>query len=260
MLDKLLTPEIISPILIIIGAFVTYRILKRVILKFFKTKKTNKKNKTIISIAINILRYFIMVVALLMILDVYGIDTASIIASLGVLGLVLGLAVQDILKDWIAGMFIIIENQYSIGDNVTIGDFRGEVTELGVKTTKLRAYTGEVKIISNRNILEVINHSIEDSLAIVDFGVAYNTDVKKLEKVINKLIIDLKEEHPTIVGDINFLGLDNLGDSSLTYRITAVTKAMEHFAIQRIIKQELVLRLAKNNIEIPFNQVVIHNA
>src|SRR5699024_1893706 len=107
--------------------------------------------------------------------------------SLGVVGVVVGLALQDILKDFIAGFTIMLENQYTVGDTVTIGTFKGEVISLSLKTTKLKAYTGEVNIIANRNVIEVINHSIENSLAVVNVSVDYSEDIEKVEKVLNEL-------------------------------------------------------------------------
>ena len=89
------------------------------------------------------------------ILDVYGIDTKSILASLGVFTAVLALALQDILKDFVAGITIMLEGQYRIGDTITVNSFKGEVISLTLKTTRVKAYTGEIKIFANRNISEV---------------------------------------------------------------------------------------------------------
>ena len=112
-----------------------------------------------------------------MILDIFGVDTATLIASLGVVGLVAGLAIQDTLKDFVAGISIILENQYRVGDTITVKGFRGEVINLGIKTTHIRAYTGEVMIIANHLIEEVINHSVEKSLAVIDIPVSYDTNI-----------------------------------------------------------------------------------
>ena len=128
-----------------------------------------------------------------MILDVYGIDTKTILASIGIIGLVIGLAVQDTLRDFLSGLFIILDNQYSVGDNVMINGFRGNVINLGLKTTRIKAYTGEVKIIANRNIMEVTNYSKENSLAIVDISVSHNSNLEKTEKVLNELCERLGE-------------------------------------------------------------------
>ena len=138
----------------------------------------------------------------MMILDVYGIDTKSILASLGVFTAVLALALQDILKDIVGGISIIIEGQYRIGDIVTINNFKGEVISLTLKSTRVKAYTGEIKIFANRNISEVINHSFSSSLAIVDIAVAYDSDLSKVDKVLNKICEKLSNELEELEGEI----------------------------------------------------------
>ena len=114
-------------------------------------------------------------------LEVYNVDTKSLIASLGVFSLVVGLAVQDTLKDFISGITIILENQFEVGDNVTISGFRGDVIYMGLKTTKIKSYEGEVFMIANRNITEVINHTVSNDLAIIDIPIAYEEDLDNLK-------------------------------------------------------------------------------
>ena len=140
-------------ILFICIYFIINRIIKKVIRRQF-ARNGEKRKKTLLLIINSIIKYFLMMVAVLTILNVYGVDTTALITSLGLLGLGASLALQDTLKDLLAGFFIIFENQYDIGDTVTIHDFKGEVISLGLKTTKLRAATGEIYTISNRNIQE----------------------------------------------------------------------------------------------------------
>ena len=153
MLEKLLTKEVVAPIFIVIIAVLAYLLIKKIIIKMFKASKkcgVHKKSMTIMNLVINLAKYFILIVALLTVLSVWGVDTKALIASLGVAGVVAGLALQDLFKDLLAGFSIIIDNEFDVGDNVKIGTFRGNVVELGMKNTKIRAYSGEVKSISNR--------------------------------------------------------------------------------------------------------------
>lgn len=262
MLEKILIKEVVAPILIVIISFIVYRIAKTLLKRAFKIKKTvSKKQKTIYSLTSNIVKYFIMIIAFLMILDVYGVDTKTLIASLGVLGLVVGLALQDILKDFISGLFIIFENQYCLGDTISVNNFKGEVISLGLKTTRIRSYTGEVQIISNRNISEVINYSQMDSLAIVDVGVAYEEDYDKVEKTVEKLLNKLNSEKsiPNLKSDLNLLGITKLGDSSVEIRIVAETVAGEQFGVERLIRKEIKKCFDKENIKIPYPQIEVHD-
>lgn len=263
MLDKILVKEVVAPLIIILISFTFYKIVIKIISRLFqkRMKKVDIKRKnTFYGIIRNIIRYFILIIALLMILEIFGIDTKSLLTSLGIVGLVAGLALQDILKDFISGMSIILENQYSIGDTVTINGFKGEVIALGIKTTRLKSYTGEVKIIANHLISEVINHTVDSSLALVDISVSYEEDLDKVEKILIAECEKLTKELPNLKSTIECLGIQDLSSSSVVYRITAQTVPMEHFTIERILRRKLKDALEKEGITIPYAQVVVHNA
>lgn len=258
-LDKILIKEVVGPILIILVSLLVYLVIKSVIDNVFKIRNKyidKRKSKTINGLINNIIKYFIVIVDVIMILDIFGVDTKTLIASLGVVGFVAGLAVQDTLKDFVAGVSIILENQYSVGDTITVKDFRGEVISLGIKSTKIKAYTGEVMIIPNHLIEHVINHSVDKSLAIVDIPVSYDTDLKKLESILSNLFSKLSIDG--ITGDIKILGLESYDDSSISYRVVVDTIPMKHYQVERELKRAIKLELDKNGIEIPFPQVVVH--
>ena len=226
----------------------TLRLLKR---------KNERKVKTAFSLFNNVARCLIIIISCVAILGVFGVSTSGLVASLSVVGVVFGLAFQDILKDLLSGLSIILEDQYTIGDTVTIAGFKGEVISLGLRTTKIKSYTGDLKIISNRNITEVINHSLEPS--IVTVGVSYEDDLDKVEKVLNKLCGRLNNEIKQLVGKIEVLGIESLSESSIDYKITAKVKPTTQYDVERILKKEIKLEFDKNNISIPYNQVVVHN-
>lgn len=261
MLDKILIKEVIAPIIIILSSLLIYFVIKRILKRVFKIRKSaTKKEKTIYSLINNIIKWFIIIIAFLMILDVFGVDTKTLVASLGVLGLVVGLALQDILKDFISGLFIIFENQYCIGDVIEVKGFKGEVINLGLKTTRVRSYTGEVKIIPNRNVEDVINYSQMSSLAVVDVSVAYEENYDRVEKIVNNLLEKLnKKKIPNVKGDIKLLGITKLGDSSIEIRIVVETASYEHFEVERILRKEIKLAFDKENIKIPYPQIEVHN-
>ncbi|MEG0825843.1 MAG: mechanosensitive ion channel [Bacilli bacterium] len=261
MLDKILTKQIIAPILIIFISIILWVILNHIINNLFKIKIIDgKKQKTIAALIKNIIKVFLITIAILMIMDVYGIDTKSLVTSLGVVGLVAGLALQDLLKDFITGMSIIFENQYCIGDIVTINGFQGEVIYLSMKSTRVKSFKGEIRIFANRTITEIINHSIANSLAIVDIAIAYNSDLNKIEKVLNETCEKLTKSLSNLKSDITCLGIQKLSESAIIYRIVVETAPMEQYEIERILRKELIEVLEKNKIEVPFPQLVIHNA
>lgn len=265
--NYLLIKEVIGPICVIIGTIVLYKILKQIITKAFKLQKKHLGSKlidrrrqiTLCNLTINVMKYILFIVAIVIILGIFGVNTTAIAASLGAVGVVLGLAFQDVLKDFIAGFTIMLENQYTVGDIVTIGTFKGEVISLSLKTTRVKAYTGEVNIVANRNIIDIVNHSIEDSLAIVDISIAYNEDIDRVENILTNLFKRLVKEIDLLTGAISIDGVNCLGPISVDIRITAPCKAMEHVIVQRILLKEIKEELDKNNITKPFPQVVFRN-
>ena len=146
--EKVMVKEIAGPILVICISILLNGLVKNIVHRFFhidKKKlrtKEEKRTVTVVSLITNIIKYVIILIDVLIILGIYGIPTASIIASLGAVGVVLGLALQDTLKDFVSGFFIITDNLYRMGDWIEVGGFEGEVINVGLKTTQIRAYTG----------------------------------------------------------------------------------------------------------------------
>src|SRR5699024_8000590 len=127
-IDFIFQEKIIGPILIIVGSAIIFRILKAIVKKIFtrgKNKFELKKRTTIIQLVTNVMRIFIYAIAIMMILEIYGVDTKGIVASLGIAGVVLGLALQDTAQDLMSGIKIILDNYYVVGDTITINNFMG---------------------------------------------------------------------------------------------------------------------------------------
>ena len=257
--EYILKKEIIAPIIILLVSIFLFSVSKKIISKIFKYSSLSNdgKKKTIVNLINNIIVIIILFIAITTILEIYGIDTKSLVASLGVVSLVAGLAIQDLLKDFIVGVSIMLEGQFSIGDWVSINGFKGEVIPSNLRTTKLRAYTGEIKYLSNRNISEVINYSTDRTNLIIDVSVAYESDIDKVKKVLDELCSKLKQDYK--LKDLTCLGIQDLADSSINFRLVAITKYSDQFDLDRILKREIVKAFAKNNITIPYNQVVVHN-
>lgn len=270
MLDQLnfdltfgLPKELVSTILVIVISEVIYLFFKNILKKIFTLRVKHldiRKGKTIVSVAINILKYFIIIIDLMIILEIFGISTKGFIASLGVVSLVAGLAVQDILKDMLSGLTILMENQYAIGDWVSISGFKGEVISLGLRSTKIRAYTGEVKIIANRSILEVINYSIEKALAMVSFQISNGSDFDKVEEILHNLCSNLSNELPKINGKVELWTKTNIFPAGVEYTIVVETKYSNRIETERKIRTATLKELKKNKIKMPYDQVVLKNA
>lgn len=260
LLNEKITHSLLSILILILIYCIFNTISKRMFKLNIKTKKIQeKKHKTIWSFINNIVKYFLIFVGIIMVLGIQGVDTRSLIASLGVASAIVALAFQDTLKDLFAGILIVLENQYNIGDTVEINNFKGEVMAVGLRTTTLKSYTGEYCFIANRNVDKVINYSMSRSLAIVNVDVSYDSDLDKVEKVLSQLFIQIQDKIKSIRGDITIDGVDELGSSGITIRIVAPTLPLKNFEVERQLRKEIKKAFDENNIEIPYPQVVVHN-
>ncbi len=256
--------EIYMSVIIIIVAFLVERFLKLLINGAFNPNKKHhkfdsRKLSTINSFLSNIVKYAIWCIALLALLSNFGINTAALITGLGVVSLVIGLAFQDILKDILVGTSILFENWFAVGDLVKINEFMGTVISVGLKSTRLQAYTGEIKIISNRNISEVINYSLDKTLAVVDVAVSYESKLDKVEKVLQIAAATLTEKIPLLTEEPQVLGVQELQDSQVVFRIVGKCKPAQHFEVERKMRKEFKNALDKNGIKIPYPQIEVHN-
>lgn len=256
--------EIYMTVVIILVSFVLEKVLKSIIKKSFnpriKPKTFNEKRaKTISSLICSIIRYVVWILAVISLLGLYGVNTAALVTGLGVLSLVIGLAFQDILKDILAGTAILFESWYSIGDLVKIEDFMGTIVSVGLKSTRIKSFSGEVKIISNRNILSVINYSLDNTLAVIDVSVAYESKIDKVEKVLKVLCATMQENIEGLVDEPEVLGIEELSDSSVIFRIIGKCKPANHFAVAREMRKQIKNTLDKNGVKIPYPQIEVHN-
>ena len=217
-----------------------------------------RKRKTIVTAICTIVKVFIFLIALVMILEVYGISSSSIVASLGAVSVVVGLAFQDLLKDFIAGFTILFEDQFSVGDVVTIEGFTGTVIDAGLKTTRIKAYTGEVKIVSNRNIVTVINHNLDMNVQILDVSVSYDSDISLVQETLDSICAGLSEEL-SLKTPATCLGVEQLRDSSIMFRVAIPAAYGDKFGFARVFRGRIKDVFKEKGIEIPYPQVVVHN-
>lgn len=254
---------IIYPVIYILLGMICYRIVKKVITKIAsKGKKTRLKNQrveTLISLITNIIKYVIVIIVAIGILGTYGVNVTSIVAGLGVTTAIIGLAFQDLAKDIIAGFSIITEAQYDVGDTIEVDGFVGQVVFLGLKTTRIRNYKGATKIIANHNMDKIVNYSLNNSLAIVNVGVAYEEKEEKVEKVLNELAKTLNGKMPEAKGELQILGITDLADSSVVYTVALEVSSMQQYTVERLLRKEIKRAFDDNNIKIPYPQIEVHN-
>lgn len=250
--------ETVIIVFALMAIYIAFRNLATNILLKKARRKSDKKALTTITVTTNVLKYLLYIIGILLVLDIWGVNTKALLTSLGVVGVIVGLALQDLLKDIIAGIAILTEDQFQVGDNIKIGEFRGDVISLGLKTTKIRAYSGEVRIIANRNITEVTNYSLKASKSVVDIPTSYENDIDKVKETIEKVCKKL-EEKEYVTGDIQILGVEDLADSSVNIRVVATTKPTYNYEFRRALLEEIIREFKKQNLTIPYPQLEVHN-
>ncbi|MDI6453140.1 mechanosensitive ion channel family protein [Peloplasma aerotolerans] len=217
-----------------------------------------RRKRTIAKVSTSIIKYLVGVITILIVLSVWGINVAPALAGLGIMGLVIGLGAQKFIHDLISGFFIVFEHHFDVGDVIEVQGFKGEVTSIGLKTTKLRNWKGDVKILSNGEISNLLNYSINPSTAVVEFGIAYQENMQQTIDLLNEELPKLRKDLPDIIEDPKVVGVINLNSSSVDMRVVAKTLNEKHYAVERELRKQIKIILDNNNIEIPFPQVVVN--
>lgn len=255
---------IIKIIIIVAVANMIIRIGKVTIHNIFKIRDrsplrtSERREETLSKLLDNVLSYVIYFIAFMMILSILGIDVKALLAGAGIVGLAIGFGAQSLVKDILSGFFIIFEDQFSVGDHIRVGQFEGDVEAIGLRTTKIKNWTGELHILPNGTINQVTNFSLNNSVAAIDVAIAYEEDIERAERVIQELLEKLPEQYEDLVKTPDLLGIQNLGPSEIVLRIVAETLPMKHFYIARVIRKEIKLKLDENGIEIPFPRLVMY--
>ena len=239
----------------IIGLAVTFAIAVHYLAKIvFRSKK----GKTISRLIVSFLKWAIGLCAVFFILDAWGAPATATLTGAGVLALIIGLGSQSLVADILAGIFIVFEGEFQVGDIVIVDGWRGEVREIGIRTTKLLDVGGNIKIVNNSEIKTIINQTQELSLAKASVFVSYNARIEKVEAVIADNIEKIKEKIPAIVKGPIYMGVSELGESGVELLFVAYCKEDDIYQVQRDINREIKIMFDDNNIEIPFNQLVVH--
>lgn len=256
--DKLPKTRIIHSVIIIVLSFLMYKLIMRFFWKSEQKnsvkKRLNNKSRTYLKLLKSIVRFIFITVTLLIVLQINGINVTSMLAGVGIVSVILGLAVQDALKDIIRGISIISDEYYSIGDVVTYNNITGKVLSLGLKTTKLQDIaTGNTISIANRNIEQA---EINSKYLFVNYPMPYEIDVNKAEKIAKSIAEHIKEIED--VEDAAYMGVSELADSSIKYLIKITCPPERKLQIKRDANKIILQILEKNQISVPYQQIDIH--
>ncbi|MBO8125608.1 MAG: mechanosensitive ion channel family protein [Firmicutes bacterium] len=255
--------KILSLILIIVVAKFALRfanvLIDRLVAENTRFKSKEGRTKTITTLIKSIVKYSVYFIGGIMALQQLGLPVTSLLTAAGIGGLAVGFGAQNLVRDIITGFFILFEDQFNVGDYVEIAGRSGIVEEMGIRTTKLRDWGGQLYIIPNGNITEVTNFMGPKMRVMFDVGISYNSDLDRAIEVIGEAIKKVAEANEGLfVEGPTVLGVQELADSSVNIRVWAQTPPMQQWMAERILKKEIKEHLDAAGIEIPFPQRTVY--
>ena len=222
-------------------------------------KPKNHRGRSVLSIISSLLKYVAAVVILCWGLSILGVNVSTIVASVGIVALVVGFSAESLIADVVTGAFMLFENQYNVGDIVEIDGFRGTVTDIGIRTTCITDAGDNVKIINNSAMRNILNRSDRVSRSVSDIGIPYATDLEKLEKEIPALTERIFNAHPDIMKEApRYLGVQELAASAVVLRFVVNVDEKDIYSGARVLNHDLLLGFRALGVECPFPQVDVH--
>jgi small conductance mechanosensitive channel len=256
--DNIKQLQIVNSIILIIVSIAIYKGITFFLSKSEKKNKSNlagdKKKTTYIKLIRSVIRYIFIIVTVLILLQINGIDVSSVLAGVGILGVVFGLAIQDWLKDIIRGSSILTDSYFAVGDIVKYKEIEGKVVVIGLKTTKIQDLkTNNILSIANRNIEEV---ELVSNVIYVNVPMPYEVNVEEAENVVNDIILSIKSNDNT--EDSKYKGVNELADSYIKYLIEIKCNPHHKLQVKRDALRSVLLNMEKHQIAVPYTQIDIH--
>ena len=232
--------------------------LLRLMLNLVKPKE--RKAMTMISILSSLLRYVAALVILCWGLSILGVNVNAIVASVGIVALIVGFGAESLVADVVTGIFLIFENQYNVGDIVEVNGFRGVVKEIGIRTTSIMDMGENIKIINNSEMKNILNRSDNISRAVSDIAIPYETDLEALEAKLPRLMEDIfAKRQDVMLSAPRYLGVQQLAESSVILRFVVEVAEQDIYSGARILNRDLWLGFRSLGVECPFPQVDVHS-
>jgi small conductance mechanosensitive channel len=252
----------IKVIVIFVLAKLTIVILDRVVIKVFKLyprfKLEEKKSETLAGILKSVIKYVVYIIMGISVLDTLNIPTQPILATAGLGGIAIGFGAQSLVRDVFTGFFILFEDQYGVGDYVTINGVTGTVEELGLRITRIRSFNGELHIIPNGEIKAVTNASRGNSLAIIDVGITYESDQEKALGILTEVASAYYENNKDKAAEMpSVLGIIRLEEYGVIIRTIVKTNPLMHWNVERELRKLMLDAFKKEKIEIPYPKRVM---
>jgi len=219
------------------------------------------RGQTLVTLLASQCRYVAALVILCWGLSLLGVNVSTIVASVGIVALVVGFGAESLIADVVTGIFMLFENQYNVGDIVEVNGFRGTVKEIGIRTTQIIDTGKNVKIVNNSDMKNILNRSDNASIAVSSIDIPYGTDLEALEKKLPGLMDEIFGLHPDIMLSApRYLGVQELGASGVTLRFIVEVPEENIFSGPRILNRDLLIGFKKLGVECPFPQLDVHTS
>jgi len=257
-------------LIILIAAFVAYRVMKLVVRKFRESvedddpttrSELEKRAETLSRIIQQVSVVAIFLVSGMLLMKELGFDIGPLIAGAGIVGLAVGFGAQNLVRDIITGFFLLLENQIRVGDVVEISGKSGLVEQLNLRTTVLRGIDGNVHVVPNGEITTVTNMTREWSRALLDIGVAYKESVDRVIQTLKEIGSEFGKDpkwKPFLIDSLEIPGVNEFGDSAVVVRIMQKTIPLKQWEVARELRRRIKNRFDELGIEIPFPHVTLY--
>jgi len=216
------------------------------------------RTKTYASLTDSLITYVMTVSMVILILGRLGVDTTTIIGSVSIITIGVGMGTQDLVKDIVAGLFLTYENTINVGDLVEVGGWRGRVTDMGIRTTKV-SWHGESKIFNNSSVRDFINNNGDPARKVLATPVSYDADLEEIEAILAEELPLMMGKIPGLVRPPQYEGVDSLGESSVNLCIAIYVDYEKRNTALLSLAREIKVMFDRRGIEMPFNQLVLHN-
>ncbi len=253
--------QIVDCLLVIAFGLFSSFIFRKMIFKFFSNKKSDNQNyETVITVLSSIVKYSVYFFIFFQILTIFGVSVESIIAVAGVGSIAVGFGAKSIVEDIVTGVSILIEEQFKVGDTVLIGNNSGTVESIGLRTTRIRSYDGDVHIFPNSSIKIVTNMSKEFNRAVIEIPISYECEIEKTLQVINDEMAKSFELLDGLISKPNVQGITKMEPTYLIIRVIADCKIGENWAVERELRRLVKIRFEKEKINPPYPHQFFHKA
>ena len=240
---------------------VLFMMIVKLVLKIVmeKIKPKTPKGASIYSMVKSFSGYAIALILLIWCLSAIGVNLSTIFASIGIVALVIGFAAESLIEDVVTGLFLVFEDEFNVGDIIEYNGFRGTVTNIGVRVTSIQDPGGNIKLVNNSDMRNILNRSRTNSNAVCDVPVSYAANLADTETALKAIAASLPAKYPEVFRtEPEYLGVQTLDASSVNLRFIAKVSEGDIYKAARLMNREFKIGMDEAGIEIPFQQVVVH--